>query len=183
MRHIGRGHAIALGDAGDSLIFASFDDVAPQCDFGRQCHLAVVCDLNGHIALDFVAARHQQRRAALDHHARRDVVGLPQFVLRHACLFGGIRGSHGRRRNPHCPAGQLRAIAFVQVALEYCRLIPRQQNLRISRREDHRAVDGWIERLEVVHRHLRQFGGHRHIDIAGNVDGLKERVVLDQRQS
>ena len=181
-RHIRRSYAVALCNCGHGFIFASPDHIAPQYDFRRQSDLAIVGDLQGHIALNFVAARDQEGRPRLNHHTRRNVVGITQIALGHADLFGSVVCLHGCRSDPYRPACQFQAIAFVQIALEYRGLIPRQQDLRDASSQDYRAVDGWIQRLEIVHRHFCHFGCHRHINIAGDGDGLKEGVVFNQGQ-
>ena len=137
--------------------------------------------LGGHVFLLAGTAWHQQGRARLDQHARRYFVDIAQFFLAHAHAPGGIGHFHVLWRHPGSPTGQSTAVAL-HVFLENFGVVPGQQDLWRATGQHHWTVCRRVERLEVVHRHLGQFGNQRHVGVTRQGHTLKIRVIGDGRQ-
>ena len=144
--------------------------------------MPVVGQMFGHIAFFLLGAMHQQSGAGLDQHAWWNAIDRTQLFGGHAHLFGDIFGLHGARRQPSGPRRQAGARARLQVVFKHGGVVPRQQDLGGTRRQNHRAVHGRVEGLEVFQADVGQFGGHLHIDVFVDRDALEKRVVLNQWQ-
>ena len=70
----------------------------------------------------------------------------------------------------------------LQVGLKHRGVVPGQQDLRRACRQNHGAIHGRVQSLEVFQAHVGQFGGYGHVDVPFDGHALEVRVVLDQRQ-
>ena len=149
--------------------------------FGCQRHRRAVGNIDRDIVGARTVARHEQGRALLDQHLRRDPVDLAQLRLAHADELRRLGRLERLRRLPDRPGGE-RALVARQAAQEEIGVVVGQQHPRRAGGEDHRLVHLRIELLEFLHRDHRQPRRHRDIDVALDRHADEVRVVLQPRQ-
>ena len=179
LRHLLGLEVVARGHAGHAVLLARFERHPLEHDLGRQVQATTVGHARLHIVEHAGAARYQQRRTGLDEHARRDVVEAAELGLAHTVLTRGVGHLHGAGGDPGGPARHAAQARRFVIALEDLGVVPGQQEGGRASGEQHRTVCGRVEGLEVLHRHLGEFGCDHHIHVARQRHGLKVRVVGD----
>ncbi|CAG9241898.1 hypothetical protein PCAR4_110083 [Paraburkholderia caribensis] len=175
-------HVVTVGDHRHRLLAAHADQHLARVGHVRlHREHGAFGDVGANVFVVVIGARHDDRRAGLQAHARRNLVDGHQRVGIDADLFGNRGRARALGDRVGRPRGQ-RTRVRLQIALECAGVIERQEDLRLRRAENHRLLERRVQRTKFVRRHVRELGRGIDVDIVRSRHRHEVRVVRNGRQ-